>query len=326
MSSGVSLHSGRLLNLMQAGFPIVSRPYVRLAEELDSTEAEVIRQIETLKAEGIVRVIGPLFDARRLGFTTTLAAARATGDELEKAVRALVEHPGVSHAYERGHHFNLWFTLAAPSSLDMDAELNKMFAGVKHEGVFSLPATRLFKLRTYFDAGGSQPPADDHDMKLDEAAAELTDTERGVINTLQRDLPLAPRPFAELAAGLDMDEEEFVLTCRSLLAQGIMRRFSASLDHHKVGFAANAMACWAVPEERVEEIGQKLAARKEVSHAYERRTNPLWRHNVFAMIHGRTRDECQRVAEGAAAETGLDDFMLLYSTREMKKQRVKYLV
>ena len=97
------------------------------------------------------------------------------------------------------------------------------------------------------------------------------------------------------------------------------------MNHRKAGFWGNGMACWAVPEERVDEIGPRLAALAEVSHCYERATNPEWPHNMFAMIHGRAHEDCERIAGQVSDELGLDAPLLLFSTREFKKERVRYL-
>lgn len=330
MKTEVSLliGNGKLLNLLQSGFPFIKKPFEDLGERLDISGDEVIRRIGQLKSAGIIRQIGPLFDARKLGFRTTLVATRVTGEEYPKAAQVIIDHPGVSHAYERDHHFNLWFTLAIKSDLDVDSELKKMFASVDTEAVFSLPATRLFKLRTYFDTSGEGQPAinDSHDVELSQSESEISPADKLVINALQQDLPLMPRPFYAMTEELVMDEDEFLSRCRSLQSRGIIRRFSASINHRRVGFAANGMACWVVPEEAVQNIGRKLASLRAVSHCYERQTNPLWKYNLFAMIHGQAEEECRKIADKVAAETGLTDYMLLFSTRELKKTRVKYLV
>ncbi len=86
------------------------------------------------------------------------------------------------------------------------------------------------------------------------------------------------------------------------------------------------MTCWVVPAEKIEAVGRKLASQRWVSHCYERKTNPFWRYNLFAMIHGHTKEACQEIAGKVSAETGLTDCVMLFSTREFKKTRVKYLV
>ena len=129
-----------------------------------------------------------------------------------------------------------------------------------------------------------------------------------------------------MAASLSMDVEQFLAQCRSLQQRGIIRRFGAAINHNRVGFKANAMTCWVVPPDMVDIAGQKLASLREVSHCYERKTSSLWRYNLFAMIHGHTREDCQNIASNISREIGLTDYVLLFSTKEFKKTRSKYLL
>jgi DNA-binding Lrp family transcriptional regulator len=86
------------------------------------------------------------------------------------------------------------------------------------------------------------------------------------------------------------------------------------------------MACWVAPPDKVEVIGRRLAALPEVTHCYERRVNARWQYNLFAMIHGHTIEDCQGLARDVSRETDLTDYVLLFSTKEFKKERIKYLV
>ena len=104
-----------------------------------------------------------------------------------------------------------------------------------------------------------------------------------------------------------------------------MRRFAAVLYHRSAGFVPNGMGVWKVPDERVEEVGQLMAAFRGVSHCYQRPTYPDWPYNLFSMTHGRTRDECEAVLDAIAEETGLEERIVLYSTKEWKKTRLGLL-
>jgi len=316
----------KLIDLLQAKFPLTRKPYAELGQSLGIAEDKVIQRIGQFKADGLVRLIGPVFDAARLGYRSTLVAMRVVATPLDEATQLIIEHPRISHAYERDHHFNLWFTLAVPAAIDMEAELQWLTNEVKAETAFTLLALRLFKLRTYFSSNGDEPPETTiaNGVKLREAA--LSSADRRIINELQQDLPLLPCPFVDMSAQSGMDEAEFLARCQSLLSHGIMRRFGAAINHRKVGFAFNAMTCWVVPPQSVVAVGQKLARLREVSHCYERKTNPLWRYNLFAMIHSHSKEACQEIVAKASAEIGLNDYVMLFSTREFKKTRVKYLV
>ena len=319
----------KLLNLVQAGFPLTREPYADLGIQLGIDRDEVIRRIEQSKAKGVIRQISPVLDARSLGYQTTLVAMRVAENQLDRAERRIGEHPGVSHGYEREHYFNVWFTLATPAGIDMESELEQLTSPIEAEAVIALPAIKLFKIVAFFDMDGDGPSAADTMIRptgILPQKVELSPTDRLIINELQQDLPLVPRPFTGISARLGMDVKDFLVHCQPLLQRGIMRRFGASVNHNQAGFKANAMVCWLAPPDTVDTAGRKLASRREVSHCYERKTNPLWQYNLFAMIHSHTRKACQEIASKVSRETGLNDCVLLFSTKEFKKARVKYPV
>jgi AdoMet-dependent heme synthase len=317
----------KLLNFIQSDFPLVREPYHALGEKLGISEDEVISRIKEMKAKGFIRQISPVFDPRRLGYRSTLVAMEVPESRLELAEQLLVEHPGVSHGYERDHKFNLWFTLAIPPAGEIADELKKLADSTGIETVVALPATRLFKIGTYFasdDEGiGSTGTQFDGALPVE---AVLSDFDKKVINGLQQDLPLVREPFAAIAHQLGITDEDLLARCRSLLERGIIRRFSASINHRRLGYTANAMTCWDVPSGKVDEAGKKIAALREVSHCYERETNGSWPYNLFAMIHARDEAMCRKIADDASRETGLSNYTALFSTKEFKKARIKYPV
>jgi len=318
----------KLLGLLQARFPLTSKPYAELGLSLGIAEDEVIHRIEEMKTKGLIRQISPVLDARCLGYKTTLVAMRVAETHLDRAAKFLTEHPRVSHAYEREHQFNLWFTLSVPDTADLDAELLRLADMIEAEAFFDLPMVKVFKLRTYFSSDEDDQPEVPAGIPngATSQSVHLSPVEREVINELQQDLPLISRPFLEMSVRLRIGEEKFLAQCQSLLSRGIIRRYGASVNHRGAGFAANAMTCWAVPKEMVEVIAEKLVPLKQVSHCYERKTNPEWHYNLFAMIHGHTRDLCQGIVDRVSAEADITDYVLLFSTREFKKTRVIYQV
>ncbi len=317
----------KLLNLIQAEFPLTGEPYADLGLRLGIEATEVTQRIGLFKNGGLIRQISPVVDARSLGFESTLVAMRVEKEYLEEVERTISEHPGVSHGYERNHYFNVWFTLATAPDLDIEKEFQRLVAPLKATAAFTLPALKLFKIEVYFDMTGNGDAAKvakrDSDLTR---RIELSETDKLVLNELQKELPLASAPFTNMAVNLNMEVNDFLTRCQSLLERGVIRRFSASINHNRAGFTANAMSCWAIPSDEIDVAGQKLASLKEVSHCYERKTNPLWRYNLFAMIHGHSKEACQDIADKVSRETGLTDKVLLYSTKEFKKTRIKYLV
>jgi len=320
-----------LLNIIQAELPLSRGPFVALGLHLGIGSSEVIRRIERLKAEEVIRLIGPVFNPRRLGYRTTLVAMKVHAEHMDEASQIISAHPMVSHCYERGHDFNFWFTLAMPATEDMETEVRKLGNRLKSETTLNLPAVKTFKIGAYFNLDGrakSVPAIGTHHSRLADTDFELSNADRAIINALQQDLPLIEKPFDIISAKVSMDADEFLGHCQAFLQRGIMRRFSASISHNKLGFAANAMACWRVPSDMVDAAGKRIAGLTEISHCYERRTNSLWPYNLFAMIHAETKETCQAITDKICADTRLDrnELKLLFSTKEIKKTRVRYTV
>ncbi|RJQ46139.1 MAG: Lrp/AsnC family transcriptional regulator [Gaiellales bacterium] len=156
--------------------------------------------------------------------------------------------------------------------------------------------------------------------------SRLDDREQELVRQLQEDIPLTPQPFADIAARVGMTEEEVVETVRRWVEDGTIRRFGAMVRHQRLGYKANAMSAWDVPEERVDEVGRALADAGEVSHCYQRPRAGGWQYNVFAMIHAATEGECERIAAALARQVGIDSYSLLFSSREFKKVSMRYFV
>lgn len=150
----------------------------------------------------------------------------------------------------------------------------------------------------------------------------LDATDRRLIAATQGGLPLVPEPYRALAGQLGLDEADVLARLQRLLDRGAIRRIGAIPNHYALGFTANGMSVWDIADDAVADVGAKVGALDFVTHCYERpRHLPLWPYNLFAMVHGRTRDEVRaKVAEIAAligpAERGHD---VLFSTRILKK-------
>ena len=107
-------------------------------------------------------------------------------------------------------------------------------------------------------------------------------------------------------------------------ARKLMRRFAAVMNHRSAGFKANAMGVWAVPEERLDEVGPQMAGFALVSHCYRRPVYDDWPYSVFTMVHGKNAKECEATIAAVHDETGIDEYALLWSVKEYKKTRVRY--
>ena len=274
----------------------------------------------------MIRQIGPIFSSHRLGYQSTLAAFHVRPARLEHVAAHVSRHPGVSHNYARNHYYNLWITLTLPLAQDLGGEIARLAAEIGVSDWLNLPSLRRFKLGVHFSMSEGQSrrhPETPAPERPD--PTKVTDFERDVIRVLQGDLPLVARPFRTAAAELGVTEVQLLETAQGLDRRGVMRRFSAVLRHRQAGFTANGMACWVVPEGRIVAAGQAAAAFPAVSHCYERPAYPpRWPYNLFTMVHGRTREEVERIVERIREDIGPLEHTILYSEREFKKERVQY--
>ena len=153
---------------------------------------------------------------------------------------------------------------------------------------------------------------------------ELTDLDREILKRVQNNLPDTATPYADIAAAVGTTEEHVVDLLSRMVDTGEIRRFGATLKHQKAGYGANVMVAWFVAEEDVDRVGAIMAKRPEISHCYHRVTCMDWPYNLYSMIHGRSPEDCQAVVAAVAAETGLDDFAMLFSLKELKKVSMQY--
>ncbi len=143
----------RLLNLIQARFPITPEPYRELAEALGASEEEILGRLERLVADGVIRRLGPIFDSRKLGYCSTLVALKVPSERVEEVAAVVNSFPGVTHNYLRDDRYNMWFTLLEETPARLEATLKEIKRRTGITEILNLPAARIFKLRVNFDLG-----------------------------------------------------------------------------------------------------------------------------------------------------------------------------
>ncbi|MDY0219689.1 MAG: AsnC family transcriptional regulator [Desulfobacterium sp.] len=140
----------KIINRIQDLFPIVTRPFRSIAQELGLGETDVISRVKLLKDKGIIRRIGGNFSPDRLGFFSTLCAARVAEEKLELFTLTVNAYSGVTHNYMRDHTYNVWFTFIAPEWEIIEENLNKISQATGVEDILNLPATHMFKISAKF--------------------------------------------------------------------------------------------------------------------------------------------------------------------------------
>nr|WP_268541123.1 Lrp/AsnC family transcriptional regulator [Candidatus Nitrosotenuis cloacae] len=316
-----------ILNEIQWSFPLVKEPYNELASRFKISPDEMKKRISALKSSGVLRQLSAIFDTRRLGYKSSLVAMAVTPDRLEAVANLINRHPGVSHNYERNHEYNLWFTLATPPGSDLKTEVDKFS---KLPGILKvrlLPTIKLFKigvkLEMIEDKKQEIAPTEEK-KKIKDVKFEPTEDDKEFIRQLQKDLDVVDRPFLAAAQSLGMSEEQVFEKLRYYEEIGVMRRYAAILRHRDAGFTANGMIVWRVPEEKIEEVGAMLGSFPQISHCYQRPVYADWPYNVFSMVHCKSIQDAEDMSKEIQKHIKVDDYKILFSSREFKKTRVEY--
>lgn len=158
--------------------------------------------------------------------------------------------------------------------------------------------------------------------KIEPLQVELDALDRQIIEATQRGLPLSKNPYQDIAQQLDINTEVLIQRMQSMQQSGIIRRIGVIPNHYKLGFSANGMSVWNVPDDKVTQLGKLIGQLDFVSHCYKRpRFLPEWPYNLFAMVHGKTRDEVMGKVNIIAASLAehSPDHDVLFSTRLLKK-------
>lgn len=319
-----------LLNDFQRNFPLTSEPFGVIAERLSWTEAAVLAALRRLRQEGKVSRVGAVFAARKLG-ASTLAALAVPAEQLEPVAGWVNDYSEVNHNYQREHDFNLWFVLTAASP----ARLQTVLAEIRQRTglpLLDLPLLEEFHIDLAFDLsqdGLKSASSQSHRPTLHrQIPIVLSETDRALLAALQPGLPLVNRPYQILAQSLGISERLVIARLRDWLQQGLIKRLGVIVRHRELGYRANAMVVWDIPDAEVSAVGRVLATEFGVNLCYRRpRRLPEWPYNLFCMMHGRKRTEVQERIEQLRNSQHLQAyrFAVLFSTRCFRQRGAYYL-
>lgn len=153
---------------------------------------------------------------------------------------------------------------------------------------------------------------------------EISEMDKQIVRLLQGEFPLVAEPYKALAAEIGITEEELLDRIAVLREEKKIRKMGAVLRHREVGFTANVLCVWDVPDAQVDEVARRMAEHPRVSHCYDRNRTPDWRYNLYTMIHGYSRAECEDIADELAAASGIAERCMLYTKKEWKKTSMRY--
>lgn len=308
-----------LLNDWQRDFPITGRPFAELAAKVGADETAILATLKRLQARGAISRVGAVLAPRRIG-AATLAALAAPPAEIERIAALVSARPEVNHNYQREHNYNLWFVATAADA----ATLAEALAAIERDtgcAVISLPLEQEY----HIDLGFDLKSAHKHQTGLPGMPLRATDAaERQLIAALQPGIELVVRPFERLGERAGMSENEVLGRIAGWLEEGLIKRFGVVVRHHELGYRANAMVVFDLPDAEVDRIGLQLAAEPGVTLCYRRtRSLPEWPYNLYCMVHGRSREAAQPVIERLSRLAGTPG-QALFSTRRFKQCGASY--
>ena len=310
-----------LLEEIQQDIPLVNQPYRLMGERIGISEDQVLSTIKNLIANGYIRDISAIYNAAGLGYKSTLVALSTL--EPDRTAAEISLYPGVSHNYFREHDFNIWFTLTIPEDLSFEKVIDDILINAEYRNYRILPSIKTFKIGVNFRFSSDKKKKDKNTYS---SAIKKMTIDQDLIRSLQKPFPLVPSPWSQIAHELGKTEDDMFREILLLKEAKVIKRISGVLRHRKAGFGANGMACFQLNEDQIDEAGKKAAEFNAVSHCYQRPVYPDWPYSLFAMTHGTSKDECEEVIKEIAGEIGAEKSLTLYSTKEYKKERVKYFL
>ena len=305
-----------LLNLWQRDFPLVRAPFARIGASLGLDAQSVLSRYAHLQGTGALSRIGAVF-APGAGGASLLAAMAVPPDRLASVATIVSAHPGVNHNYEREHQVNLWFVATGRDA----AAVERLICNIEVDtglAVLRLPMLRPYRIDTGFDLRGTQSQASG---ATHWAQTSLRAEDEPLAALAEQGLPLVEHPFDAWATQLGQPVEAVLATLSRWLDGKTLSRFGVVVRHHELGFSANAMTVFDVPETEVDACGEALAQIPGITLAYQRARAPGWPFNLYCMVHGRDRDSVHATVHAAIAQAGLHAHprATLFSLRRFKQ-------
>ena len=300
----------QILDVIQDAFPLTERPYLRLAEMLNCdskkdagekcanlvvTEQKVFDAVEKMRASGVIRRIGGVYDSKKLGFISRLCAGKVPTSEndfavelhaqtpMEKFAAVVMSEPAITHNYIRSHEYNVWFTVIAENESAIQAVVDRVCAKTELRNVYVLTATKKYKINTVMGKGAGAPtltkdergesaPALRHceTRSVEESSkfpGTLSEADRIRIHIACGDIPHSLTPFKDWGVSCDELRED--------IAQKRMRRFGAILRHQDAGFPCNAMVCFRLVDSRKSEVESDNSDSRNVILSGDAAKNPV---------------------------------------------------
>jgi DNA-binding Lrp family transcriptional regulator len=317
-----NIHNDELLPLVRQldDFPVVREPWKHIAKQCSCSIPEALNRVTKLREDEYFRHFHGLFSSGKLGYESTLIGCFVETDQLDSIAEKISNCPFVSHNFHRENPtLNLWFTLtcpkAGPTIDETLAELSgqtgltlKRFDTLQH---YKISFSSLFGVRNETE---------------DMTPQKTLSTEKLIqlIIALQQELPLVEKPFEAIGRILDVSEDQVLDGIRWLKFRKILRRIGPvwKLDHF--GIKQNVMCAWNTSESCIDSLASIISKHPRVSHCYHRTDYPDWNWNLYSVIHGESRQECERFINDISEEFGERNVLPLWTIKEYKQTPVRY--
>ncbi|KGJ95494.1 siroheme decarboxylase subunit beta [Colwellia psychrerythraea] len=332
-----------IINNSQKGFPLTSKPYKTIAEQLAqvnivASEQEVFDAIDDLNKQEVLSRVGPVFDHKKAG-ASTLAALAVPEKDLDKVAGIVNQFDQVNHNYGREHSYNLWFVVTASDMVALKSTIVniELLTGLP---VLVLPMEASYHIDLAFSINvtGVESPFHSQENKQLKQSSKISGSNDDVINlnnyekaalrgAIEKGLPTALSPYQVIAKQLALTEQQVMMQIANWQEDGLIRRFGLVIKHRKLGYDANAMVVWNIPNDDMDKVAQKLAKCAPVSLCYQRpRRLPDWPYNLFCMIHGTDRNLVLQQIRQITEQLGLESIEkdVLFSFKAYKQHGARY--
>ncbi|USZ70288.1 Lrp/AsnC family transcriptional regulator [Natronosalvus halobius] len=323
----------------QSGFPIAERPFRVVGDALGIDEDEALDRVRRLREDGIFRRFGAVLNPPVIG-SSTLAAVKAPEDRFDEIAEVINGYRQVNHNYARDHEWNMWFVVTAGSQETRDRILEEI---EERTGctVLVLPMLTDYYIDLEFpvvnaDSFARESLEDGTDASAtrisEDAAGGLSPLDAALLLAIQDGFPLSRTPYDDIAAELATDlecevcVEEVLEGVSRLQDEGCIKRVGCIVNHVVTGFDANCMVVWDVPDDRLDEWGERAGSLPYVTLCYHRPRRPdlEWPYNLFTMIHGRDQSAVDAKIDELTEEYLPVTHERLYSTETLKQTGAQY--
>ena len=312
-----------LLDRWQRDFPLAPNPFAIVGRSAGLDEAQTIASFASMRERGMISRIGAVVRPHTAG-ASVLAAMRVPPSRLDEVADIVSAEALVNHNYERAHDINLWFVVAGPDRAAVAATIARI--GEKTGlPVIELPLLQAYHIDLGFPLARAtrERPAQSHP----DAPIRPEPSDRALLAAIEDGIPLAARPYREIANAIGACEDAVLDRLRRLIDGGVVTRFGCVIRHRALGYCANAMAVWEIADDDVDRFAALFLRHPQVTLCYRRaRQRPDWPYNLFCMVHAKSRDEAHAAIAAINATAGTTNApqMILFSVRCFKQRGARF--